>query len=63
MLRELNEKAPIITTPIAQLPGDKLLETMEHSKTLEEELLAEITCPGMWQDIMSRGRAAARPSP
>ena len=45
LLRELNEKAPIITTPIAELPGDKLLETMEHSKTLEEELLAEIICP------------------
>ncbi len=45
ILRELNEKAPIITTPIAELPGDKLLETMEHSKTLEEELLAEIMCP------------------
>lgn len=45
ILRELNEKAPIITTPIAQLSGDKLLETMEHSKSLEEELLSEIVCP------------------
>ncbi|WP_346909513.1 CobW family GTP-binding protein [Faecalicatena orotica] len=45
LLRELNEKAPIITTPIAELSGEKLLETMEHSKSLEEELLAEITCP------------------
>ena len=42
ILRELNEKAPIITTPIAQLSGEKLLETMEHSKTLEDELLSEI---------------------
>lgn len=45
LLRELNEKAPIITTPIAELSSEKLLETMEHSKSLEEELLAEITCP------------------
>lgn len=45
LLRELNGKAPIITTPIAELSGEKLLETMEHSKSLEEELLAEITCP------------------
>ena len=42
ILRELNEKAPIITTPISELSGEKLLETMEHSKTLEDELLSEI---------------------
>ena len=41
LLRELNEKAPIITTPIEQLSGEKLLETMEHSQSLEEELLLE----------------------
>lgn len=45
ILRELNEKAPIITTPIAQLSGGKLLETMEHSKSLEDELLSEMICP------------------
>ncbi|CUX16512.1 CobW family GTP-binding protein [Clostridium sp. C105KSO13] len=45
VLRKLNEKAPIITTPIEQLTGEKLLEIMEGSKSLEEELLAEITCP------------------
>lgn len=45
LLRELNDKAPIITTPIAELSGEKLLETMEHSKSLEEELLSEIICP------------------
>ena len=45
ILRGLNEKAPIITTPIEQLSGEKLLETMEGSKSLEEELLAEIVCP------------------
>ena len=42
LLRELNEKAPIITTPIEQLPGEKILETMESSKSLEDELLAEV---------------------
>ena len=41
LLRELNEKAPIITTPIEQLPGEKILEAMESSKSLEEELLAD----------------------
>lgn len=41
LLRELNEKAPIITTPIEQLSGEKLLETMEHSQSLEEELFSE----------------------
>lgn len=45
ILRGLNPKAPIITTPIAQLSGEKLLETMEGSKSLEEELLAELRCP------------------
>ena len=32
-------------TPIAQLPGRKILETMESGKSLEEELLAEVICP------------------
>ena len=45
LLRELNDKAPFITTPIAQLPGKKILETMESSMSLEEELLNEIICP------------------
>ena len=45
ILRTMNAKAPIITTPIEQLSGEKLLETMEGSKSLEEELLAEIVCP------------------
>ena len=45
LLRELNDKAPFITTPIAQLPGRKVLETMESGKPLEEELLDEIICP------------------
>ena len=45
LLRELNDKAPVITTPITELSGEKLLEIMESSKSLEEELLAEIVCP------------------
>lgn len=45
LLRELNEKAPIITTPIDELPGSKLLEVMETGGSLEEELLSETTCP------------------
>ncbi|OUN33862.1 CobW family GTP-binding protein [Lachnoclostridium sp. An76] len=45
LLRELNSKAPFITTPIAQLPGEKILETMESGKSPEEELLEEIICP------------------
>ena len=36
LLRELNDKAPVITTPIAQLSGKKILETMESGKSLEE---------------------------
>ena len=45
LLRELNEKAPIITTPIDELPGSKLLEVMEAEGSLEEELLSEMPCP------------------
>ncbi|MDD3360789.1 MAG: CobW family GTP-binding protein [Hespellia sp.] len=41
IIRELNAKAPLITTPIAQLSGDKILETMEHSQSMEEEMMAE----------------------
>ena len=50
ILRGFNEKAPIITTPIEQLSGEKLLETMEGSKSLEEELLAEIMSPEYGHD-------------
>ena len=45
LLRELNGKAPFITTPISKLEGKKILETMESGKSLEEELLAEVICP------------------
>ena len=39
LLRGMNEKAAIITTPIAELDGKKLLETMEHVESLEEEMM------------------------
>ena len=45
LLREINAKAPVITTPIAELPAEKLIEIMEEGKSLEEELLAEMACP------------------
>ena len=45
MLREINGKAAIITTPIAELDGKKLLEVMEHPVSLEQELMEEEVCP------------------
>ena len=45
LLRELNDKAPFITTPIVQLSGEKILKTMESGKCLEAELLDELICP------------------
>ena len=48
LLREKNEKAPIVTTPWDQLTGTQLLSAMEQGNTLAEELLAEEeeeTCP------------------
>ena len=46
LLRELNEKAPIITTPIEKLEGKKLLEVMEHPVSLADELMEEEeVCP------------------
>ncbi|MDO5135204.1 MAG: GTP-binding protein, partial [Eubacteriales bacterium] len=41
LLREINPKAAIITTPIEKLDGRKLLEVMEHPVSLEEELRRE----------------------
>ena len=46
LLREINSKAAIITTPIEKLEGKKLLEVMEHPVSLADELLAEEeVCP------------------
>ena len=41
LLREKNEKAPIVTTPWDQLTGAQLLAAMEKGNTLAEDLLAE----------------------
>ena len=41
LLREKNEKAPIVTTPWDQLTGAQLLAAMENGNTLAEELMAE----------------------
>ncbi|MDY2879605.1 MAG: GTP-binding protein, partial [Candidatus Borkfalkiaceae bacterium] len=42
LIREINPKATIVTTPIARLDGGKLLETLESDVSMVEELLAEI---------------------
>ena len=39
LLRSINEKAAIITTPIEKLDGKKILEVMEHPVSLADELL------------------------
>lgn len=44
LLRSMNEKAPIITTPVANMDGKKLLATMEHVDSLESELMEETRC-------------------
>ena len=41
LLREKNEKAVIITTDWKEITGRQILEAMEHTKSLAEELLAE----------------------
>ena len=41
LLRNINKKAAIITTPIEKLDGKKLLEVMEHPVSLEEEMMEE----------------------
>mgnify|MGYP004461173299 CR=1 FL=1 len=41
LLRGINAKAAIITTPIEKLDGKKILEVMEKPVSLEEELMAE----------------------
>lgn len=42
MIRELNDKASIITTPIDQLTGAQLLEIIEKPDTMMEDLMAEV---------------------
>lgn len=45
LLRSINKKAAIITTPIEELSGEKLVEVMEHPVSLEEEMMEEEVCP------------------
>ena len=45
LIRSLNKTAAVITTPISQLSGKKILDTMENNTSLEKELLEEETCP------------------
>ena len=46
LLREINSKAAIITTPIEKLDGKKLLDVMEHPVSLAQELMEEEeVCP------------------
>ena len=46
LLREINTKAAIITTPIEKLDGKKLLDVMEHPVSLAQELMEEEeVCP------------------
>ena len=42
LIREINQEATIITTPLTALSGEKLLEILEHPIDLKSELLKEI---------------------
>ncbi len=45
LLREINPKAAIITTPIEKLEGAKILDVMEHPVSLAQEMMEEEVCP------------------
>ena len=45
IIRKLNKKAAVITTPIEKLSGAKILDTMENNRSLEKELMEEEICP------------------
>ena len=45
LLRKINGKAAIITTPIEKLDGKKILEVMEHPVSLADEMMEEEVCP------------------
>lgn len=42
LIREHNSKATIITTPVAQLDGKEILDTIEGRSDLQSEILAEV---------------------
>ena len=45
LIRSLNKTAAVITTPVEQLSGQKILDTMENNRSLEKELMEEEICP------------------
>lgn len=45
IIRSLNKKAAVITTPVEKLPGEKILDIMENNRSLEKELMEEEACP------------------
>ena len=45
LLRKINGKAAIITTPIEKLDGKKILEVMEKPVSLADEMMEEEVCP------------------
>ena len=45
LIREINGKAAIITTPIEKLDGKKILEVMEKPVSLADEMMEEEVCP------------------
>lgn len=45
IIRSLNKKAAVITTPVEKLAGEKILDIMENNRSLEKELMEEEACP------------------
>ncbi|MDO4469912.1 MAG: GTP-binding protein [Bacillota bacterium] len=45
IIRSLNKKAAVITTPVEKLSGEKILDIMENNRSLEKELMEEEACP------------------
>ena len=45
IIRSLNKKAAVITTPVEKLAGEKILDIMENNRSLEKELMEEEVCP------------------
>lgn len=45
IIRSLNKKAAVITTPVEKLAGEKILDIMENNRSLEKELMEEEICP------------------
>ena len=45
IIRSLNKKAAVITTPVEKLAGKKILDIMENNRSLEKELMEEEACP------------------